>query len=89
MRVDDRERISESVRAESDLPLASMVDFDEAEYLPYLEGLDLTPSQASELLRILWDMARMCMEMNLPAESWGQITSSIFASAARDSGNVE
>lgn len=89
MRVDERERISELMLADSDLPLASMADFDEAQYVQYLEGLDLTPSQASELLRILWDMARMCMEMNLPAESWGQISSSIFASAARDSGDVE
>ncbi|MGU3537359.1 hypothetical protein [Methylobacterium sp. A54F] len=89
MRVDEGDRIAEMVRAESELPLASMANFDAADYLPYLGGLDLTDAQASELLRILWDMMRMCIEMDLPPESWGQITSQVFADAARDSGDVE
>lgn len=89
MRMDEGDCIAGLVRAESDLPLASMADFNEADYLPYLAGLELTDAQASELLRIVWDMMRMCMEMDLPPESWGQITSQVFAAAACDSGDVE
>ncbi|GJD57227.1 hypothetical protein [Methylobacterium dankookense] len=89
MTMDEGDRIAELVQAESDLPLASMADFNEADYLPYLAGLELTDAQASELLRILWDMMRMCIEMDLPPESWGQITSQVFAAAARDSVDVE
>lgn len=89
MRVDEGDRISEMVRAEGDMPPASMADFDEADYLPYLAGLELTDAQASELLRIVWDMMRMCIEMDLPPESWGQIASQVFAAAARDTGDVE
>lgn len=89
MTMDERDRFSESMRVQADVPVASMADFAEADYLPYLHGLDVTPAQASELLRIVWDMMRMCVEMDLPPESWGQITSSIFAAAARDSGDVE
>ena len=89
MRVDEGECICELMWTNNDLPLASMADFNEADYLPYLAGIELTDEQASELLRILWDMMRMCIEMDLPRENWGQITSSVFAAAALDSGDVE
>lgn len=89
MTMDEQNRFSEEVRIESDTPLASMADFAEADYLHHLDGLDVTPEQASELLRIVWDMMRMCAEMNLPPESWGQIATSAFACAACDSAEVE
>lgn len=89
MRMDEHDRISEAVRVEHETQLASMADFDEAEYMSFLSGLDITAAQASELLRILWDISRMCIEMDLPPESWGQITSAIYVSAARDSDKVE
>lgn len=89
MTMDERDRFSESPQVGSGAPIVSLADFAEADYLPYLHGLDVTPAQASELLRIVWDMMRMCVEMDLPSESWGQIASSIFAAAARDSGDVE
>ncbi|GJD51778.1 hypothetical protein OPKNFCMD_4537 [Methylobacterium crusticola] len=89
MRMDEGDRISELIRNQSEMPPASMADFNEADYLPYLEGLELTEAQASELLRILWDMTRMCIEMDLPSESWGQITATVFDAAARDSSGVK
>ncbi|KQT85584.1 hypothetical protein [Aurantimonas sp. Leaf443] len=76
----DREAVS---------PIASMADFDPADYRPYLNGLELSDEQASELLRILWDMMRMCVEMDIPAESWGQIVSPLFLAAAADSPEVD
>jgi len=89
MQMDEHDRFSEALRVETDMPPASMADFSEADYLPYLKGLDVTTEQASELLRILWDICRMSIEMDLPPENWGQITSSIFAAAASDSGVVK
>ena len=89
MHMDEQVRISEPHENTTEAPLASMADFNEADYLPLLAGLDVTPEQASELLRILWDMMRMSIEMDLPPENWGQISSSIFAAAARDSRDVE
>jgi len=32
------------------------VQFDPAEYMQYLEGMDVTDEQATEILRTLWDM---------------------------------
>jgi hypothetical protein len=89
MRMDEGDRISELIQNRSEMPPASMADFNEADYLPYLEGLELTVAQASELLRILWDMMRMCIEMDLPPESWGQITATVFDAATRDSSDVK
>ena len=89
MTMDERDRYSQSAMVEADTPLVSMNDFDEADYLPHLAGLDLTDEQASELLRIIWDIMRMAVEMEMPPESWGQIVSSVFADAAGDSGEIK
>ncbi len=89
MQMDEGDRFAETASTASNMPLASMADFDEAEYLPLLSGLDIDEAQARELLRILWDMMRMCVEMDLPPDSWGQITSTVFMAAASDSGDVE
>lgn len=59
-------------------PASSMADFDEEAYRPYLNGLDISDEQASELTRIVWDIMRMWVEMDLPADSCGQIVESII-----------
>ena len=57
---------------------ASMADFDENEFRSHLNGLDISDEQASELMRIVWDIMRMWVEMDLPADSCGQIVESII-----------
>ena len=42
MRVDEGDCIAELVRAGQDVPPASMANFNEVDYLPYLAGLELT-----------------------------------------------
>ncbi len=65
-------------QASKDAPALSMADFDEEAYRPYLKGLDISDEQASELMRIVWDIMRMWVEMDLPADSCGQIVESII-----------
>lgn len=89
MQMDEHDRLCRRPDTDDATPLHSMADFDEADYLPHLEGLELTDEQASELLHIIWDMMRMCVEMDLPPESWGQIVSPIFQAAAADSSALD
>lgn len=56
----------------------SLADFDEDTYRPYLDGLNISDKQASELMRIVWDIMRMWVEMDLPVDSCGQIVESII-----------
>jgi len=86
MTIDDSRHLLERQPSEA---LASLANFDEADYRSYLESLEISERQKSELMRIVWDIMRMWVEMDLPAESCGQILDCIFNSEAADSARVE
>lgn len=67
----------------------SMSDFDAETYLPMLEVIDLDEGQRLEYLGIIWSMMRMCVEMNIATESWGQIVSGVICNACADSPGIE
>jgi len=66
-----------------------MADFDERDYRSYLDGLDLTDEEASELMRVVWSIMRMFVEMDLPVDSCGQIVQGFIEQASRESDSVE
>lgn len=82
----DQHRSSE--RSNQDLA-PSLADFDADAYRPYLDGLELEDDQANALLRIIWDMMRMCIEMNVPAENWGQIVDAVIDGSADEFRDVD
>lgn len=66
----------------------SMADFDEEAYRPYLSGLDVTDEQASELMRVVWNIMRMWVEMDLPADNCGQIIERVIIPPASESDSL-
>lgn len=84
--IDDQHRFSERSSTKA---AASLADFDAGDYRPYLDSLQLDQEQADALLRIVWDMMRMCVEMNVPEESWGQIVDAVIDGSADESADVD
>ncbi|MFD1331846.1 hypothetical protein ACFQ4O_07505 [Methylopila musalis] len=82
----DNDRFSERDGPKS---AASMADFDTEDYRSYLEGLELDHTQEDALMRIVWDMVRMSVEMNVSAESWGQIVDAVIDGSAGKSPDVD
>lgn len=90
MQMDDRDRFSDQANS-ADIGARSRgasADFSADKYRICLDGLELDEDQADELLRIVWDMMRMCVEMNVPAESWGQIVDAVIDGSADESVDV-
>lgn len=67
----------------------SMADFDEAEFLPYLDDMDLSEVQKSEFMHVLWDIMRMFVEIDMPVEIWGQIVEPLIDPTNSDSDEVK
>ena len=86
--MDEQNRFPERTH-EHTQPSASMADYDEAKFLPYLEGIDLDLDQKHAFLGILWDMMRSCVEMNVPPKIWGQMIDSFTASALGESADID
>ena len=57
---------------------ASMADFDESRYRPYLDGFDLTDEQKVEFVRAMWKIMRAFVELNVPSETWGKVVEAII-----------
>lgn len=87
MTMDDEHRFSERITKEA--ATVSMADFDLDAYRPYLDGINLGEAQEAELLRTLWDIMRCFVELDVPAESWGQIVASLSEGVEDDSAPVE
>lgn len=68
---------------------ASMADFDETKYRPYLDGIDLDDKQKGEFLAIVWDIMRRWVEMDLPLDSCGQIIEAMIDPPPSESGDVQ
>lgn len=89
MHVNDQDRFSERIEAAGDNQAKSTSDFDEASYLPMLDGLDMAESQKLECLRILANIMRIFVDLDIPAETWGQITQAIIQGDADESSGIE
>jgi hypothetical protein len=65
-------------QSENDSRSISMNDFNAADYLPHLDGLDMTDDQKAELMLVVWDIMRMWVEMDLPVQSCGHLVQSLI-----------
>ncbi len=54
---------------DSTVPQSTPQGFDHASYQAYVEGFDMTKEQKSELLRTVWDIMRMFVEMGFDVPS--------------------
>lgn len=86
--MEDQDRYSERIREIADRA-EPVIDIDLDRYRPLLDGLDISDTQATELLLIIRDIMVMMIDLNVPAESWEQITDSIIQLPDADSGGLD
>ena len=88
MNMDEQDRFSERITEKLESSL-SMAEYDEAKFLPYLEGIDLDTAQKQAFLGILWNMMRSCIEMNVPPKIWGQMIETITLPYINESADID
>lgn len=86
--IDDR-RLPRPSPIEKDGPVPSDLDFDKAEFRPYLDGLDITEAEKDAFLDLMWDITLNFVEMRVPSETWGKIIGSILDDPSSAPDNIE
>jgi len=71
---------------EATLSVASDLQLDPEEYLPGLEGLELTRDQKLELLQALWSIMKRFVDMAYDGNNCGQLAAMFNAAATGESG---
>lgn len=56
----------------------SMADFNEETYAHHLDEFDFSSQQKSEFMRVVWNIMRLCVELNSPIDQCAPLIESLF-----------